>query len=185
MDNRLLKLCSKQQLALAVLVAWLVLSALAFWWFQFRHIGPFSDYWASFDGQYFKEYQLLPTQGYEAVVVHFIDEECPCSRFATDHIAELEEQYGARVEFIRYQPDIFAPASTNAQQKLAAILVSPAVAIWDQQGQLAYLGPYSGGAICGQGTDFVAMTLNLLAQNQNPLWFNQEAVGCFCQWSFI
>jgi len=169
-----------QNLALGILIAWLCLCATLFWWFQFRHINHFEDYWASFQGETFKKNRIQPTQGY-AVVIHFIDNSCPCSRFAEPHISDLELQYGNDVEFIRFgsgEMNRLTPIDLN-QLRVPA---SPAVAIWDQKGDLAYLGPYSGGVTCGQGTDFVALTLENLKERQNPQWFNQESVGCFCEW---
>ena len=63
-----------------------------------------------------------------------------------------------------------------------AVPASPAVAIWDEHGKLAYFGPYSSGLVCGQGDDFVSRVMVRLTQKQNPEWINMLGVGCFCPW---
>lgn len=58
---------------------------------------------------------------------------------------------------------------------------SPAVAIWDQQGQLAYFGPYSEGATCTSNNSFIEP---ILKPQRRPPGQRQQylAVGCFCDW---
>jgi Domain of unknown function (DUF6436) len=163
--------CHKQAFAVLLLAVWLGISSLTLWWFQFRHISAFDRYWASFDGQLLNDIYLPPDMGL-ARVVHFIDVDCPCSRFSKRHIQTLEAHFSDRVQFQYKQEvpqDLWVPAS-------------PSVAVWDKHGKLAYVGPYSGGNLCGEGADFVSMTLNSLEQGFNPKWINSEAVGCFCRW---
>ncbi len=171
---------SNHKLAMGILVVWLSLCAVLFWYFQFRHMNAFDDYWATFHGESFKENRIRPIKGY-AIVMHFIDNSCPCSRFAEPHIRDLERQFGNEVEFIRFgsTENTRHPKIDFSQLNVPA---SPAVAIWSKDGDLAYLGPYSGGAICGQGRDFVSSTLGNLKERHNPKWFNQEAIGCLCEW---
>ncbi|MGH1486498.1 MAG: DUF6436 domain-containing protein [Cellvibrionaceae bacterium] len=164
----------RQTLALVLLTLWIALSAITLWWFQYRHISQFNDYWASFNGSDLRQIQLKPETG-NALVVHFIDANCPCSRFAKPHINTLESNFSGTIDFKRFE-DI------SMKYSKVSVPASPAVAIWDKQGDLAYVGPYSGGNICGQGDDFTAMTLRALEQGSNPEWINNEAVGCFCQW---
>jgi hypothetical protein len=151
-----------------------MVAAITLWWFQFRYISQFDDHWVSFNGTALSEAKLIPEAG-NALVVHFIDPSCPCSRFAHKHVSELETTFSTSVDFKRVEdismehPNIRVPAS-------------PAVAIWDKHGSLAYVGPYSSGNICGQGNDFTTMTLSALQEGKNPAWVNNEAIGCFCQW---
>lgn len=157
-----------------------MLAAVCLWWFQFRHIGSFDEYWASFNGQALSELPFKPDQG-DALVMHFVDPSCPCSRFTASHIESLEADLDADIEFVYISPDT-SEASVLEQLQQIGLPAGPAVAIWDKSGALAYFGPYSSGAFCGEGTDFVRTTLSSLEQQHNPQWINQEAVGCFCRW---
>jgi len=163
-------------------VLWLILGVLAFWWFQFRHISAFEEYWATFDGEAFKHIKFAPKQDYDAVVIHFIDDECPCSRFAKQHIADLEDKFSSEVEFL-HSSALNSESLLRTMPESFSVPASPAVAIWDKNGALAYFGPYSSGAVCGQGDDFVEATLASLKHDQNPSWINHEAIGCLCQWT--
>ena len=166
----------KQATAAVVFVSWLILVVVSFWWLQLRHIGNFEDYLASFNGAQLQHVSVLPGKDQNALVVHFVDPDCPCSRFSNGHIKDLQNRFESLVDF-KHWPDIKRwPASVD-------IPVTPAVAIWTKNGELAYFGPYSGGAVCGQGEDFVAKTLAWVLAGHNPKWVNQDTVGCFCSWT--
>lgn len=171
----------KYKLAVVLLALWLVAIAGAFWWFQFRNISAYSEYWASFDGQHLLDQIVAVPEG-KPLVLHFVDPQCPCSRFSVPHIAELETRYQNQVKFVDVHTAKHYKAAATDALPLRSVPAGPAVAIWDRNGRLAYFGPYSGGAVCGQGTDFVAATLAALAIGKNPQWINHEAVGCFCPW---
>lgn len=168
-------------LAVIVFIVWLIVVSGVFWWYQFRHISSIDDYWASFSGESFIKTKIAPNKG-DALIVHMVDPKCPCSRFAVSHIAELESKYANQAEFININA-IAADDKRRGYLNNLVIPASPAVAIWDKFGELAYFGPYSGGRFCGEGLDFVSTTLSSLSEAFNPRWINQEAVGCFCQWS--
>jgi hypothetical protein len=171
----------RQTIAMTVLILWVTACAVAFWWFQFRHISAFDEHLATFSGSSLSDTKVYPETG-GALVVHFVDPFCPCSRFSTSHIEKLESSYSKTAEFIDLNS---TPVKDERARRLKTlpIPVGPAVAIWDKNGEFAYLGPYSGGNFCGQGTDFVSITLNSLNEGKNPSWINQEAVGSFCPWS--
>lgn len=59
---------------------------------------------------------------------------------------------------------------------------SPAVAIWDRTGYLAYFGPYSEGAVCNSSNSFIEPVLDALLENRTVAAANTLAVGCFCDW---
>ncbi len=170
-------------LALALMVAWLLTCISVFWWFQFRHISTIDDYWVTFSGDLFTNTEINPSHG-KALVVHFVDPECPCSRFSFSHIEKMEARFEDDVEFINFSS---IPADDKRKETLSTLSIpaGPSVAIWAEDGKLAYFGPYSGGSVCGQGTDFVSTTLSSLDAGFNPRWINQEAVGCYCQWPAI
>lgn len=117
------------------------------------------------------------------LVVHFIDEGCPCSRYSLPYIERLQAEFHDASHHVRVEAA--APASRLAQEikNLVAILpASPATAIWDRHGQLVYFGPYSTGAYCGDGEDLVRYILNQLRRGNAVQWIDQEAQGCMCAW---
>ncbi|KAE8236751.1 hypothetical protein A4X03_0g9338, partial [Tilletia caries] len=80
------------------------------------------------------------------------------------------------------------PAALAALQPIdelpgsANLPASPAVAIWDGQGQLAYFGPYSEGLTCSSSNSFIEPILEALAEGRKVDASNTLAVGCFCDW---
>lgn len=164
--------------AVCLLLGWLSAAAAAFWWFQFQYVRKFDEAWVSFQGRDILATRLSPLNA-NALVVHYVDDSCPCSRFSAPHIQQLEETFSQNVEFITFnQLDTRDPRYAILRE--LPMPATPAVAIWSQNGQLAYFGPYSSGAVCGEGADFVAATLEKLALDENPHWINHEAIGCFC-----
>ena len=59
---------------------------------------------------------------------------------------------------------------------------SPAVAVWDSLGRLAYFGPYSEGAVCTSANSFVEPVLDALLAGRPVLAPQTLASGCFCAW---
>lgn len=60
---------------------------------------------------------------------------------------------------------------------------SPAVAIWDRQGHLAYFGPYSEGAVCNAANSFIEPILTALLDGRPVSASNTLAIGCYCPWA--
>src|SRR5690606_27647300 len=129
------------------------------------------------------------------VMVHFVDPACECNRFSKEHIDHLTIILGNNVQTLTVRTDtknlpqtasdVSQQLSHQLSQQLSQQLAdwppaTPATAIWDAEGNLAYFGPYSTGAICGRGEDMVLYTLKELVKGNNPRWLNQEAVGCYC-----
>lgn len=136
-----------------------------------------------------------------ATVLHFWDQGCACSRFNQDHVRQLSQHYQrAGVRFLVLdgrthdgeQVDL-AEAFGNAVEPYLAnsdalaglgIPASPAAAVFDADGRLAYFGPYSEGAACLAGNgDFVEQVLDKLLAGQRPQQMNTAAFGCFCDWN--
>ena len=157
---------------------WLLCMVFAFWWFEYRHWQTFNTQNIVFNGA---ELSLLqqrlhtentPVEGLK--VVHFTDETCQCSRYSRSHIEELQPVF-KNVTQITLSPN-------HQHMQNIQIPASPSVAIWDEQGELAYFGPYSSGAICGQGNDFVRPVIQQLKKQNNPRWINMIGIGCYCPW---
>lgn len=175
MPFRSLSPTAKYPLAGLLVIAWLSLCAYLFWYFELRWTQQYDSHQlANFTLEDAPAPPLGARSG-EITIVHFIDPECPCTRFSLPHIAALERRYEPTTQSKRiYTTDKDAPRWLPA---------SPAVAIWDRSGQLAYIGPHSDGVFCGQGDDLVARVMTQLDRGSNPEWWHWEAVGCFCPWS--
>ena len=173
------QLPKKKLISTLTVLVWLGACAWSFWWFSLRYVTNFDDYYVNFDGTSFSDIRMLPSD-IPARLMHFIDEACPCSHFAKAHIDQLQSEFKQLSQHY-FWPD-FPPELKNAFPVGPVVPASPAVAVWDAEGQLAYFGPYSSGAICGSGTDFVSITISKLTKQLNPHWVNHDVVGCYCPW---
>lgn len=192
----------------ALIALWLAGSALGFWWFTMKDLRSFAPQAQlgaqAFDGAALAAdlETLLAARGLEdgpATVLHFWDRDCACSRFNQDHLRQLSQRY--RAAGVRFLVMARRGGATPAQPSLSAafgdavapfgaaaadapaIPASPAAAVFDADGRLAYLGPYSEGAACLAGNgDFVEQVLDKLLAGQRPRQINTAAFGCFCDW---
>lgn len=174
-----------------VTCTWIATVAGAFWMLEFRYWRSFSDeQLAVFNGE---SIRLLPAglrESDQITVIHFVDPDCPCTRYTRSHLEELADDLrGTRQMSLSKVPDDgeLIPAlqqieAAHAAQLRVQIPASPAIGIWDKHGKLAYFGPYSSGAICGSGRSFVKAALDTLRSGENPLFINTDATGCFCNW---
>jgi hypothetical protein len=125
-------------------------------------------------------------------LVHFWDPACPCNVGNQQHLAELVDKYAPQgVEFYAVQKTGSQgrlPATLNSLEALPAlpgseqIPASPAVAIWDRSGKLAYFGPYSEGLTCNSSNSFIEPILEALSVDRKVNATHTLAVGCYCPW---
>ena len=194
----------KYGVGIILVTLWVLATVYAFWWFQFRLLQPFvangQEKTVLFDSDPLRSH--LSSIGRNSsgttnaiTLVHFWDPECPCNRFNQVHVQQLMQEYGPRgVHFvvvagkqIAQAKKIFSdPAVVEFIEELPAQSrppSSPAVAIMDRSGELAYFGPYSVGAVCSVGNGaFVEKALDQVLSGINPKYWNTLAVGCFCSW---
>lgn len=168
----------KRRLAYAIALVWLLVVAFGFWFFSGRWTQPFGDTTLI---NFSTEIAFPPPDSWrrngKPLIVHFLDPQCPCNRFAEPQVDFLEEKYDPKADSMRIY------ATRDKAGEFRWVPASPAVAVWDAKGQLAYLGPHNAGAFCGQGEDLVGRILHqLLVEERNPRWLNWQAVGCFCPW---
>ena len=181
----------RQPLVLALLA---VVCALALWslyqWYQTRYIRPFSETTVLFDAGNLRLPAGLAGPG-KIRVVHLWDPPCPCNVGNQQHLGELLQRFGDRVSFHVWQkpgsrghlPDMLKALQPLAELPGAEQLpASPAVAIWDQDGQLAYVGPYSEGATCTSSNSFIEPVLEALLAGRPVSSTGSLAVGCYCSW---
>ena len=163
----------------------------AYQWFQERYVRTFSEHTAVFSGDALRLPAAIDGPG-PIRLVHFWDPACPCNVGNQQHLSQLLEHYGPQgVRFYAVQKP---GSSGHLPQPLAGLQplsdlpgserlpASPAVAIWDQQGQLAYFGPYSEGATCTSNNSFIEPILEALSAGRPVSASNTLAVGCFCDW---
>ena len=194
------------------MLCWLAGTIYAFWWFQVRDLRSFdasAEQVAVFAVDQLAEQlrvlpvTLNPSDNGQALVVHFWNPDCGCNKFNNPHVRDIVDEYrdkGIRfLTVVRAQPGqdtqallaeaealFHAPAVLESSLKLAATSApsaTPAAAVINNQGQLAYFGPYSDSAFCGaNGSSFVEKTLDKLLAGNTPESVNTLAFGCFCQW---
>jgi len=163
----------------------------AYDWFQGRYLRAFSEHTALFSGDPLRLPDTLAGTG-AIRLVHFWDPACPCNVGNQQHLSELVEQYGPQgVEFYSVQkPGSHGQLpSTLSSLKTVDILpgaeqipASPAVAIWDRNGKLAYFGPYSEGLTCNSSNSFIEPILKALNEGRPVSATHTLAVGCYCPW---
>jgi hypothetical protein len=165
--------------------------ASAYYWYQLRYIRTFSPQTAVFSGDDLR----LPADlaGHGAIrLVHFWDPACPCNLGNQQHLAELMAEFKPLgVHFYALQkplshgqlpPILKGLHSLTTLPGSTLVPASPAVAIWDQQGNLAYFGPYSEGATCNSSNSFIEPILRALIAGRSVNATHSLAVGCFCNW---
>lgn len=176
------------------LLTTLVCAALL-WWaydsFQSRYLRTFDNQATLFDGSQLQLPAELAGPG-PIRVVHFWDPACPCNVGNQQHLAELIEHFAAQgVTFhVLQKPGSHGqlPANLGALQPVGDLPgseylpASPAVAIWDRKGQLAYFGPYSEGAVCNSSNSFIEPVIQALLQGREVQASNALASGCYCPW---
>ena len=127
--------------------------------------------------------------------VHFWDPDCPCHLETNAHLNYLIGLYKYNKEVVFYS--VRKPGTTGELEALLkgklnelpgipgmeTLPASPAVAIFDRDGKLAYAGPYSEGLVCNSANSFVEPVLNALTDGKPVVAPNSMAVGCYCDWS--
>lgn len=171
---------------------WAVLTVAVFWWYQFRVIQPFDPGNVLFDGVSLPVPPEFRQQG-GIKLVHFWRPDCACNAFNLDHLQTILADYtrddvalyvaarGASAKMPIQQP--YKTLSENANPELfAAIPSAPGVAIWDNDNQLAYFGPYSVGPVCSARNSLITLVLNTLLAGGQASFTTLAGNGCFCAW---
>lgn len=181
----------KTLLTSLLLILWGAVLLAAYWWYEARYLRSFNEQTTLFQGEQLRLPDKLAGPG-PIRLVHFWDPACPCNVGNQQHLAELIAHYQPLgVAFYAVQKPASQgqlPATLSGLQALpevpgsAQIPASPAVAIWDEQGRLAYFGPYSEGANCTSSNSFIEPILEALSAGRPVQASNNLARGCFCEW---
>lgn len=180
----------KRSACIIILLSSLIALYYAYQWYQNRYVRPFASQAVLFSGDWLKLPATLAGPG-KVRLVHFWDPSCPCNVGNQQHLAELLQRFSAEVEFYVVQKpatngQLAGPLSALTPIQLSqshALPASPAVAVWDRQGQLSYFGPYSEGAVCSAENSFIEPILQAVLDNRPVRATHQLASGCLCDWS--
>ena len=180
------KSLKSKYLAWAIFVSWLLVASYLLWAYFYKPYGYF-----------FSEPELpglsaetrLNAPG-QRTFVHFIDQECSCTRFSLPHIEDVKAEH-PDVQHIEARLGSESVNSKSQTQNALAqeifdkqwVVATPAVAVIEADGAVAYFGPYSAGAICGEGEDLLKTVVKQLQADQNFSWYNLLSYGCFCKTS--
>lgn len=179
-------------IAALIALAWGSAMLAAFGWFEARYLRTFEGERAEFfSGERLALPDVLSGPG-PIRLVHFWDPACPCNAGNQQHLAELLQRFADQgVSFYALQkPGTRGqlPKQLSGLQTLdtfpgaTSLPASPAVGIWDENGRLVYIGPYSEGAVCNSGNSFIEPILEAVVAGRPVNATNSLAVGCFCDW---
>lgn len=180
----------------AITLLALALCAAGLWWaydsFQSRYLRSFDNQATLFDGSQLRLPAELAGPG-PIRVVHFWDPACPCNVGNQQHLGDLVSHFADQgvTFFVMHKPGSHGqlPANLSSLKPITRLPgseqlpASPAVAIWDRQGRLAYFGPYSEGAVCNASNSFIEPILKALLDGRPVTASNTLAVGCYCTWA--
>lgn len=184
----------KTKFALAVLLAWVGLSSVYLYYWQFRDYGWFDAQGVWLQPANSQEFMqkaratLAAAEPAESLlVVHIIDKACGCNPFVSNHIAELAvsnhftevtltvaeaQAFGLRVPatplimVLRAEPISLTQTQTEATTT-------------EQNWQLIYAGPYATGPVCAVENSFLPSVLSGELRLVGA-WLNGQVKTCRC-----
>lgn len=132
------------------------------------------------------------------VLVHFLNPDCPCSRFNLEHLRKLHAQFGDRVFFVAAVQSNHSKGDLDAAIKKldlgmplfldrggrraaeAGVYSTPQAVVVGADGRLAYRGNYNTSRYCTDPrTEFVRIALErLVGDHAAPPPPNMPAYGC-------
>ncbi|TBU98547.1 DUF6436 domain-containing protein [Stutzerimonas kirkiae] len=182
-----------KHLVIALILLILLAITLIWWRTGAAYLRPYSEQAVFFHGETLRLPPELAGPG-PIRVVHFWDPACKrCNKEPDAHLRYLIGIYRfAGIEFYSVQ----RPGSSGelapflqghmkalpAIEGMEALPASPALAIWDKDGELAYAGPYSEGLVCNSSNSFVEPVLDALTSGRKLSLSSNLAVGCYCDW---
>ena len=162
-----------------VLVAWIVVTAFAFWVFELRDPGSSTGRRATLltsepdvreAEQWFRTLPAAPLAPVRATVVHLYRPDCECNSDVQPHLDRIATDYRERgVTLLRASHGL--PRS---------IIATPAAMVFDSSGRLIYVGPYNDSAWCGVSSGFIERVLDATLAGRAPEPQRIVTRGCYC-----
>lgn len=185
------------KIAYGIFIFWIVFTGIAFWKMQYRNFNLFikNDKFneASLVSLLEKDYSRISSNSGNKsgiAVYNFLNPDCICSRYAGAHIQKIVKKYAHyNLTYIyvplknpgTMQPHDSFVSDNELKEIWETIPSTPAVAIIDKSGKLAYFGPYSADYYCGSESEgYVEKTIDNLLKNGKLKNLNLADFGCFC-----
>lgn len=168
----------------ALLVLWAVGLAWAFWWYEAQYLRTFER------PVFFSADSVVPPfEPGQVQVLHVWQADCPCSAGHQAYVNDMTERFSSQgVQFARsgqYAADAL-PAALKSLPYWPIPQIwdswpgAPSVAIWNAEGDLAYVGPYSDGAHCSRDSSFIEPVISALLAGREVTILSQDTVACLC-----
>jgi hypothetical protein len=141
---------------------------------------------------------ILRPSSKRPVLLHFFNPDCPCSRFNLEHVRQLRQQFGDRVDFVAVlegtdpdrllnqfqQLDWPVPAIFDTDLSLATttgVYATPQAVILDSDQRLFYRGNYNTSRYCtSPQTEFARLALqSLLKESESPAPMSLSATRAY------
>ena len=106
---------------------------------------------------------------------HIQDKDCSCSSLSNNHIRSLDIKF--------FESDFKVHTLTpQSNFRLVSILPSlPALVIFDDNGKLAYMGPYSSGYFCGAKSSLIEPIVTTIINDEHfGALVISDSQGCYC-----
>ncbi len=111
----------------------------------------------------------------KGVAFHIQDQSCSCSSFSKEHIRSLDIKF----EKAGFSTKKLTPSSHREIVSLFPSL--PALAIFDENAELAYLGPYSSGLFCSKNSSLIETIVDSIISNSHlGSLVISDSSGCYC-----
>lgn len=188
------------RLILALLLAALSLTAISvsFWYQDWQYSLPTPKPAHLQQPPFGSAIQLPPglarfKQPNRPLFLHFLNSQCPCSRFNLDHVRSLTRRFGSGVDFVAVLQsrisgaDLHLPMPVVGDQdgRLGLILgvySTPQAVLLTQTGRLYFRGNYNISRYCmNETTEFARLALTSLVNGKMLPIFPEQAViayGC-------
>lgn len=174
----------RKLITIGLLLVWAAGMVWAFWWYEGQYLRNFER------PAYFAGMPVNPPfEPGQIQVVHVWQSGCPCNGGHQAYVDEMTQRFAEHgVRFARSGQESEAGLPDELKnlpfwpipETWANWPGAPAIAIWDAEGSLAYVGPYSDGAHCNRDSSFVEPVIGTLLSGRRVSITTQDTVSCLC-----